>query len=51
MNKSIFTNANMLETMHRDTNANTYLMFFKLMHCNINFDADAPLRIGETYHA
>ncbi len=46
-----FTNANMLEMMHHDTYAILYPMhiFFKSMHCIINFYADA-LWIGESYH-
>lgn len=51
MNKSFFTDANMLETMHRDTNANlSDAHLFKSMHRIVSFCADAPMRIGESYH-
>ncbi len=39
--------------MHRDTNANLYPMhtFFKSMHRIINFYANAPMWIDESYHS
>ncbi len=41
----------MLETMHRDTNANFYPMqTFKSMHRIVNFYVDASMRICESYH-
>ncbi len=43
INKSFFTDANMLETMHCYSNVNLYPMhtFLKLMHCIVKFYADA----------
>ncbi len=44
-------NANMLQIMHRDINANLYPMHtFKLMYRIANFYADTPVQIGEFYH-
>ncbi len=49
INEYFFTNANMLETMHCDTNANLYPMntFLKSMHHIVNFYADVLMWISE----
>ncbi len=49
INKSVFTDADMLETMPLDTNANLYPMHTFLNRCTASLTI-IPMWIGQSYH-